>query len=537
LQGASCAGRKEEEMNIMYKRVLVCLVLGVIIFICGCGATYYGKGKAFLEEDDYERAIENLHQAVTQDPKKAENWRELGVAYYKKGEYGKALDALKQANLIKPDPKTIFYLGLVYEKNEDFDSAINAYKGYMLLKPKEDMAKKIEIRLKMLMDRKINEWAKKQMAEEESLEVAEIQPNTVGVTYFRSYDLDSSLVVLGKGLAEFMTTDLSKAKELKVVERLRLERVLEELELSRTDYVDKSTAPRVGKLLGAYQLVTGSLLGVAGQKLRIDAALVLTQTGEISLSPEEMTQTILLDLGYYQGEIDGKLGPLAKEAIRAFQRDRDLKATGVVDAQTQKELEEAHKSVEVRKQDWKLPPDQGPQTTAQLFTTGDVKEFFKLEKRLVFGILDSMGLELTREERDAIEEVPTESFLGLLAYCQGLDYLDQGMYPEAESQFGRAVSEDPNFQDALNQYQEVKDFLEHRLSAQDLSSLERAFDESEIQEKDEAVVSDPLGERLTQTNNNSSLVQAPSADNPYTHPVAEGEQTGTVIIEGTLQKK
>lgn len=521
----------------MYKRVLACLVFGVFIFICGCGATYYGKGKAFLEKDDYDRAIENLYQAVSQDPKKAENWRELGVAYYKKGEYGKALDALKQANLIKPDHKTILYLGLVYEKKGELDSAINAYKGYLSLKPKGEMRKKIETRLKILVDNRIKEWAQKRVVEEESLHVAEISPNTVGVTYFDASGVDSSLVVLGKGLAEFLATDLSKVKELTVVERLRLERLLEELEFGRTEYVDKSTAPRVGKLLGAYQLVTGSLLGVAGEKLRIDAALVLTQTGEISLSPEEMTQTILLDLGYYEGDIDGALGTLTKKAIRAFQRDRGLKATGVVDVQTQQELEEAHKSEQVRKQEWKLPPDRGPQITAELFTTGDVREFFKLEKRLVFGILDSMGLELTKEERDAIEEVPTESFLALLAYCQGLDYLDQGMYPEAESQFGRALSEDPNFQEAFNQHQGVKDLLEHRVSAQELSSLEMAFEEIEAQEKEKMVISDPLGERLTQTNGNSSLIQPVTSDNPYTNPIAEGEQPGTVIIEGTLEKK
>jgi len=521
----------------MYKRVLACLVFGLIIIICGCGATYYGKGKAFLEEDDYDQAIENLYKAVTENPKRAENWRELGIAYYKKNELGKALDALKQANLVKPDPKTIFYLGLVYEKQGELDSAINAYKGYLSLEPKGEMRRKIETRLKVVVNNRIKDWANKRLVEEESLHVAEIPPNTVGVTYFDASGLDSSLVVLGKGLAEFLATDLSKAKKLKVVERLRLERILEELEFSRTKYVDESTAPRVGKLLGAYQLVTGSLLGAAGEKLRIDAALVLTETGEVSLSPGEMTQTMLVDLGYYKGDIDGELGPLTKEAIRAFQRDHGLKVTGVVDAQTQQELEKAHKSVQVRKQDWRLPPDRGPQITAQLFATGDVKEFFKLEKRLVFGILDSMGLELTKEERDAIDEVPTESFLALLAYCQGLDYLDEGMYPEAESQFGRALSEDPNFREAFNQQREVKDFLEHRSSAQDLSSLEMAFEEIEAQEKEEMAISDPLGERLTQTNNNSSLIQAPSADNPYTHPVAESEQTGTVIIEGTLQKK
>lgn len=431
----------------MYKRALVSFLLCLIL--CGCGATYYGKGKAFLEKEDYDLAIENLYQAVTQNPKKAENWRELGIAYYKKGESGKALDALKQANLIKPDHKTIFYLGLVYEKKEDFDSAINAYKRYMLLKPKGKMAKKIEIRLKILQNKRIEEIVRKRLAEEESLEVAEIPSNTVGVTYFNTSGLDSSLAVLSKGLAEFLTTDLSKVEKLTVLERLKLERLLEELEFGRTEYVDKSTAPRVGKLLGAYQLVTGSILGVGGEKLRIDAGLVLTPTGEISSTPEAI---------------------------------------------------------------------------------GEVKEFFKLEKELVFGIIEKMGVELTKAERDEIKKIPTESFLAILAYCRGVDYLDYGMYQEAETQFGKALSQDPNFQDALNQYQGVKDLLEHKASVEDLSNFEIAYEELERE--------DVLEERLSQTHGNSSLIQGPSADNPHTPAVISlPPPAGTVIIEGTLQKK
>ncbi len=49
-------------------------------------------------------------------------------------------------------------------------------------------------------------------------------------------------------------------------------------------------------------------------------------------------QTALKKAGFYTGEIDGKLGPRTKKAIKAFQKSKGLTADGVVDAKTWKEL-------------------------------------------------------------------------------------------------------------------------------------------------------------------------------------------------------
>lgn len=45
-------------------------------------------------------------------------------------------------------------------------------------------------------------------------------------------------------------------------------------------------------------------------------------------------QTALKNAGFYTGNIDGKLGPKSKEAIKAFQAQNGLKADGVAGAQT-----------------------------------------------------------------------------------------------------------------------------------------------------------------------------------------------------------
>jgi hypothetical protein len=45
-------------------------------------------------------------------------------------------------------------------------------------------------------------------------------------------------------------------------------------------------------------------------------------------------QAVLQNMGYYRGEVDGLLGPLTREALAAYQADRGLTATAVIDEPT-----------------------------------------------------------------------------------------------------------------------------------------------------------------------------------------------------------
>ena len=84
-----------------------------------------------------------------------------------------------------------------------------------------------------------------------------------------------------------------------------------------------------------------------------------------------------------------------------------------------------------------------------------MKNFFKVQKDFVFKIIDSLDITLTQAERDAIEEIPTESYLAFMAYCRGLDYKSRGMYRDANDAFQQAADEDNNFDDAQIQLEGV----------------------------------------------------------------------------------
>ena len=50
--------------------------------------------------------------------------------------------------------------------------------------------------------------------------------------------------------------------------------------------------------------------------------------------PSINIQKALQNAGYYQGKVDGKVGPSTRDAVKAFQRDHSLEADGVVGRRT-----------------------------------------------------------------------------------------------------------------------------------------------------------------------------------------------------------
>lgn len=63
-----------------------------------------------------------------------------------------------------------------------------------------------------------------------------------------------------------------------------------------------------------------------------------TAKAKLPQDRKKQIQIALQKAGFYKGKIDGKIGPQTKEAIKAFQKAKGLKADGAVGAQTWAEL-------------------------------------------------------------------------------------------------------------------------------------------------------------------------------------------------------
>jgi TolB-like protein len=85
---------------------------------------------------------------------------------------------------------------------------------------------------------------------------------------------------LRRGLAGMTISELAANPGVRVVERAQIQAILQEQDLARSDRIDQTTALRVGRLLNARYMVTGTLYDVRGQ-FRIDARLFDVETSQI----------------------------------------------------------------------------------------------------------------------------------------------------------------------------------------------------------------------------------------------------------------
>lgn len=258
-----------------------CLVL-LLPLVIGCAASHYGQGKKELARENYDTAIVALQKAVKENPENAAAVRDLGIAYFKKNDLPTALDLLNAALRRNPkDALTMFYIGAAQEQKGDVDAAIKTYSQY----PGTigDHARgAMRARLANLVRERLHEQAKAILAQEAQLAATAPPEKSLAVLYFRNLGKNRELDPLQKGLADMLITDLSQIRSLKVVERARLQSLLEEMGLGMTGMVDESTAPRVGRLLGARDLVNGAFIDLSQEQLRIDAGFFQSTGGAVT---------------------------------------------------------------------------------------------------------------------------------------------------------------------------------------------------------------------------------------------------------------
>ena len=106
---------------------------------------------------------------------------------------------------------------------------------------------------------------------------------TVAVMYFTNSALvnHGDYEPLSKGIAEMLITELAASPALQVVERDRLQKLIEEQNLSGSGKVDQETAVQLGKILGARHMLMGGFVIDPKQNMRLDLRAVDVETSRV----------------------------------------------------------------------------------------------------------------------------------------------------------------------------------------------------------------------------------------------------------------
>jgi TolB-like protein len=171
-----------------------------------------------------------------------------------------------------------------------------AYENYLKVGKTRAAKDQIADRLEVLTLREVQLEAKAALARESQLANSAGPANAVAVMPFSFTGADTSLKPLERGFAELITTDLSRSPELTVVERMRLQALLDELKLQQTTNTEGSGI-RAGHLLQVGKMVGGSIMQ-QGEELRANAIVTdvsTTRVGQPASDQETMNQLFTLE--------------------------------------------------------------------------------------------------------------------------------------------------------------------------------------------------------------------------------------------------
>lgn len=117
---------------------------------------------------------------------------------------------------------------------------------------------------------------------------------TVAVLPFTNSAIGASnaeLAPLSQGIADLLLVEMSHNTGIRVVERANIMGLLAEQNLARDGRVDEATAARVGKLLGAKHMVTGTFITNGRGTMVLTLKSIDTETGIVEWSTTQTGKT------------------------------------------------------------------------------------------------------------------------------------------------------------------------------------------------------------------------------------------------------
>lgn len=249
--------------HVAFRRALLVLVLPLLP---GCIRAVPQVGP----ED-----IPRLERAAAAAPRDLDVRVQLGIAYYRAERYDAARATLGRAVEEGATSGVAFlYLGLANEALQNWTGAREAYSRYLEVGRFDPLKDDLRARLALILRNELRQQARMAVERERELSAQPPTPRSVAVLPLRFVGENEELAPLQIALADMMITDLGLVGGITVLERVRVQSLLDEMALTEAGYAEPATGARAGRLLRAEHVVQGVLTTLGEEALRIDAAVV-----------------------------------------------------------------------------------------------------------------------------------------------------------------------------------------------------------------------------------------------------------------------
>jgi len=174
------------------------------------------------------------------------------------------------ANAIGP-----LVVGGCQEMDGRYDLAFATYTDFAAQHPQARGVAAVRAKAQLALRTQAEQTARQALASESTLTSLPPEPSTLAVLPVTiSAGGDSTFQPLSRGLAELITSDLAMVRSLRLLERVQIGALLDELKLGQTQRGDATTAARVGRLLRAERMVQGVASITPNGPVRLSASVV-----------------------------------------------------------------------------------------------------------------------------------------------------------------------------------------------------------------------------------------------------------------------
>ena len=182
----------------------------------------------------------------------------LAMNAYKEAQYEDARRRLQQVLEQSPTEKIVpYYLGLIALELKDNDGAVKHLQQYARVDPETARERGVNELLTLLLTNQLQAEVTQALSNEKNLSSEKPEPNSVAVQAFTNRG-DPGYSALAKGIAAMVITDLSKVPGLKVLERQKVQKLLDEIQLNASGLTSEDDRVRAGRLMKAEKVVVGT---------------------------------------------------------------------------------------------------------------------------------------------------------------------------------------------------------------------------------------------------------------------------------------
>ena len=169
-----------------------------------------------------------------------------------------AIQALDSVRRIAPGETLVpYYRGLIALRQENNAAALDWLQQYAREDPEGAAARDVPKTLTLLSSTQLQQEVVAAVAREREVVSTPPEPGSIAVQAFVNQG-DANYRAMAKGLAAMIIADLSKVPGLKVLEREKVQLLVNEAKLGDSGLADKASAVRSGRLMRAEKVVVGN---------------------------------------------------------------------------------------------------------------------------------------------------------------------------------------------------------------------------------------------------------------------------------------